>query len=90
MNRKPFRFGSAALAVTITAPSALPQSGCTALKSAGAEQSPQSSTSLSAAVMPRASAALMRAPEGLGSRPTARTMASGVVPRRSASQQAKA
>ena len=90
MKRKPFTAGMGALAVTITAPSTRSGPSCTVMKSAGVAHSPQSSTSLSAAVMPRVSAALMRAPEGRGSRPTASRSASGVVPRRSASQQAKA
>ena len=89
-NRKPFRPGLAAPAVTITAPS----TGSGALESvrmtAGAGHWPQSSTSLSAAVMPRITAAMMRSPEGLPSRPTASRSASGVFPSRRARKQAKA
>ena len=89
-NLKPLIFGGRWLAVIITAPSAPGPSSSVVENTAGVVERPQSSTSLSAAVKPSIIAAFSRGPEARGSWPTAMVRRSGVVPRRAASQTAKA
>lgn len=72
------------------APSASVFSSIVVMNIAGVVQSPQSNTSLSAAVMPRISAAFSLGPEFRESRPTAIFNLSGVVNWRFASHTANA